>query len=125
MRNLIIFGITFCGMVLIYACAANKTEVPTPVSCTTVNIDSNTYNLAVKPILDFYCAYEDCHDNITAESNVNLSAYTSAVAAFEQKDALCTIKWEGECLTMPEGGNKLADSLITVIQCWAENGYQE
>ena len=125
MKNLLLSGIIFCAIATIYACAANKTEVPQPIVCTGVNVDSNTYTLAIKPILDANCATFACHSAAVMESNVNLSAYVPAVAAFQNKDALCTIKQEGECLPMPDNQPKLADSLITVIQCWAENGYKE
>lgn len=125
MKKFVLGGALFLAIASIWACAANKADEPQPISCTTVNVDSNTYTLAVKPILDANCATFACHSAVVAESNVNMSAYAPAVAAFQNKDALCTIQHSEDCIPMPDGQAKLADSLITIIQCWAENGYKE
>ena len=125
MKKFVLGTALFLAIASIWACAANKADVPTDVNCEGVNVDSNTYTLAVKPILDANCATFACHSAAVAESNVNLEAYTPAVAAFQNKDALCTIQHGTECIPMPDNQPKLADSLIAIIQCWAENGYKE
>ncbi len=75
--------------------------------------------------MDGNCATIGCHDAIFASGGVTLTDYSNTKIAFESKSALCTIKQSGNCLPMPQGGAKLADSLITYIQCWADNGYAE
>jgi hypothetical protein len=117
-----LFVLTALG---IESCSQDKAALPTTIDCSGVNASTNTYNLAVKPILDFYCAYSGCHDAATNSSGVNLEGFAAAKNAFEAKDALCTVKHEQGCSPMPQAAPKLADSLITKIQCWAENGYQQ
>ncbi len=124
MKNL--FGllvVLFC-ITCYYSCTKDKAPKPAAIGC--AGADSlNTYNLRIKGILDGNCATVGCHDAIYASSAVDLSTYATSKTAFETKSALCTIKQEGSCLAMPQGQPKLADSLITYIQCWTENGYQE
>lgn len=107
-----------------YSCTKDKAAKPALVGCAAVD-SLNTYNLRIKGILDANCATAGCHDAIYASSGVDLSTYATSKTAFETKSALCTIKQDGNCLPMPQGSSKLADSLITYIQCWSENGYQE
>ncbi|MBK7148157.1 MAG: hypothetical protein IPH78_04855 [Bacteroidetes bacterium] len=109
----------------IESCSQDKAALPTTIDCTGVDAATNTYNLAIKPVLDFHCAYSGCHDAASNSSNVNLEGYAAAKNSFETKDALCTVKHESGCSPMPQAAPKLADSLITRIQCWAENGYPQ
>lgn len=106
------------------SCTKDKTPPPASVDCATVDAAANTYNLRIATYLNNNCAFSGCHSTGSAVSGVVLDNYTSAKEAFQSKDALCTIKHSSGCAPMPPGG-KLADSLITYIQCWAENGYQQ
>lgn len=107
------------------SCTKDKAQPPVSTNCIGVDSAANTYNLKIKPILDGNCGYGGCHNTITAASNVILDNYADSKAAFLNKRALCTIKQEGSCLPMPQGSDKLADSLITYIQCWSERGYPQ
>ena len=108
-----------------YSCTKDKAQQPLSVICTGVDSATNTYNLQIKPILDGNCGYSGCHSTATASSNVILDNYADSKAAFQNKDALCTITQTGGCLPMPQGSAKLADSLITYVQCWSERGYPQ
>lgn len=108
-----------------YSCTKDKAQQPLSVVCTGVDSATNTYNLQVKTILDGNCGYSGCHSTATASSNVILDNYADSKSAFQNKDALCTITQTGGCLPMPQGYDKLADSLITYIQCWSERGYPQ
>lgn len=126
MRKLVGLGVFIALAVFIHSCTKDVAQKPTAIDCNGVNADSNTYNITIKPILDNYCAYGGCHDAFTKESGVNLSDYSNVVSAFENKSALCTIKHESGCgVGMPYNDPKLADSLITYIECWANNGYAQ
>lgn len=107
------------------SCTKDKTSQPLSVVCTGADSASNTYNLRIKAIMDNNCALGGCHDAGTASRGVILDSYPATKSAFENKKCLCAIEQSGGCLPMPQGSNKLADSLITYIQCWSERGYPQ
>jgi|ERR1043165_8611645 hypothetical protein len=110
-----------------YSCTKDKTQAPADTTCIAVDSTTNTYNQRIKLILDANCAYVGCHDAQFHSGGVILATYNDAKTAFENMDALCSIKQEGasQCEPMPQGSPKLADSLITYIQCWAGNNYPQ
>ena len=113
------------GLCFHSSCTKDKTPPPADVTCDGIDPAANTYNLRIKTILDAECATVGCHDNFVASFSIRLNNYANSQEAFETKNSLCSIKQTGGCLPMPQGRDKLADSLITYIQCWANNGYQE
>ena len=113
------------SVVLLFSCAKDKAQKPADIDCSTIDQSANTYNLNIKTILDDNCASAGCHDAIFASSGVNLATYDASKAAFQAGNVLCTVKQEQGCLPMPQGGSKLADSLITYLQCWSENNYPQ
>jgi len=117
--------LTVVLMMGFYSCTKDKTTIPQATSCSGVNSATNTYNLKVKAILDYYCGYAGCHDAGTATSNVILDSYASSKTSFQNTTCMCAIKQQGGCIPMPQGSGKLADSLITYIECWANNGYPQ
>jgi hypothetical protein len=114
-----------CCVLLISSCAKDKAKQPSAIDCSTVDQTLNTYNLKIKTILDDNCASAGCHDPIFAASGINLATYATSRTAFETGKVLCTVNQEQGCLPMPQGGSKLADSLITYISCWADNNYPQ
>ncbi|MFM2305488.1 MAG: hypothetical protein RLZZ367_157 [Bacteroidota bacterium] len=113
-------------VVLCFYSACTKDKAPAPTNTTCSGVDSaNTYNLRIKSILDAQCAASGCHDGFVASSGIALNNYANSKNSFQTKNCLCSIKQNGGCLPMPQGSDKLADSLITYIQCWTENGYPE
>lgn len=124
MKNFAWILVAFVVTTGYYSCTKDKAAQPVSANC--VGIDSNnTYNLRIKTIIDGNCAYVGCHDGTYASGGVVMQDYTGTKSAFTNKNALCTIKQDGNCLAMPQGSDKLADSLITYIQCWSENGYAQ
>ncbi len=114
------------GIVLLLgSCAKDKAAKPSDVDCTTVSQAANTYSLRVKTILNNSCTAVGCHDALLASAGINLATYDGSKVAFESNDVLCTVKHGQGCLPMPQGAPKLADSLITYLQCWAENNYPQ
>lgn len=114
-----------CFILVVGSCAKDKAAQPPSVDCSTIDKALNTYNLKVKTIMDDNCASAGCHDAIFASAGVNLATYDGSKAAFQAGKVLCTVKQEAGCLPMPQGGAKLADSLITYLQCWSENNYPQ
>lgn len=108
-----------------YSCTKDKTQKPVATTCSGVDSASNTYNLRIKGIMDNNCAMGGCHDAASANSLVILDTYAATKNSFQTKTCLCAMKQDGSCLPMPQGADKLADSLITYIQCWTENGYPQ
>jgi hypothetical protein len=108
-----------------YSCTKDKAQQPPVNTCASVDSATNTYTLRIKGIMDNNCASGGCHDAGSASSNVILDTYAATKNSFQTKPCLCAIKQEGGCLPMPQGGAKLADSLITFIQCWSDNGYPQ
>lgn len=125
MKKFLLFFLCFIAITFYYSCTKDKAKPPLSSSCTGVDAATNTYNIRIKAILDANCGYGGCHDAGTASSNVILDSYTASKAAFQNRNGLCTIKQTGGCLPMPQGQPKLADSLITYIQCWSESGYAQ
>lgn len=112
----------------IYSCTKDQTGKPVSVDCAAVDASANTYNLRVGTILNNSCGTATgCHDvdNYQSNGNVRFDTYETSKDGFLNKSALCTIKQTSGCVAMPQGAPKLADSLITNIQCWAENGYAQ
>ena len=118
----------FAAALLAYSsCSKDKTEPPQTTTCSGVDSSTNTYNLRIKGIMDTYCAYSPCHDATfgIASGGVYLHDYATTKTAFQTQSALCSIKHGSGCEPMPNTGGKLADSLITYIECWAQNGYAQ
>lgn len=107
------------------SCTKDKTQKPIVSSCIGVDTAANTYNLRIQGILQGNCAYFGCHDGAFKAGGFELDNYSDAKAAFQTKPVICAIKWGGGCIQMPQGFPKLADSLITYMQCWSESGYPQ
>lgn len=126
MKKLVLLCAVLVTIGFYNSCTKDKAAPPLSMECTGVGSATNTYNLQIKTILDANCGYGGCHDATTASSQVILDSYLASKTAFQNKNALCNIKQEGGCaLLMPQGQPKLADSLITYIQCWSERGYPQ
>jgi hypothetical protein len=123
MRKLIVAVVTVVFFA-IASCSKDKAAKPTDsvVVCDSIGY---TYALHVKPILDNNCSIAGCHGSVGYQDNVQLHDYATSKSAFETSDVICTVKWETGCSQMPSGGSRLEDSLITVLECWKNNGYPQ
>jgi hypothetical protein len=104
----------------LYSCSKDKTEHPTATFCDTTQ--TYTYTIHVKPILDNSCAVSGCHNTAGAASGVVLDNYTDAKNATEKGRVICAMKYSTGCYPMPPSG-KLPDSLIRMVECWANTGF--
>ncbi|MBK8567795.1 MAG: hypothetical protein IPN76_31875 [Saprospiraceae bacterium] len=101
------------------------TDYASQADCASFPSSVTSYDLVVKPILDTYCASAGCHDAITASEGIDLSDYTKSKNAFDKKDVLCSIHHGKDCVAMPQGSDKLDDTTINILDCWAKNDYPE
>ena len=116
------FAATLLVVVGFYSCTKDKTGQPDTTDCTVVDAATNTYDLKIKTIMDDNCAFSCCHNAGTARAGVVLDSYAATKSAVENKDVLCAIRHANGCEPMPSPSDKLADSLITFIACWKNNG---
>lgn len=96
----------------------SKDKAPDPNS-TTLTCDSTkvSYNKDIKAILDENCV--SCHEPNNLSGGSDFSTYATSKA--KMASALCNINANG-CSVMPTSG-KMADSLITKIESWTNNGF--
>lgn len=116
MKGKIFLGV-FAVLYTIFACTKDKTLEPDPIdpNCpTTISFASD-----VKPLIDVNCVTSGCHD-ASGAGGYNFSTY-SAVAANGEL-IVNVISWDTGFSPMPQGGDKLPDSLIQKIKCWVKQG---
>ncbi|MFN8338157.1 MAG: hypothetical protein U0T36_03985 [Saprospiraceae bacterium] len=80
------------------------------------------YSTEIATIMNTSCASAGCHDATTKAEGYNLSTYATVVTATKSSAFLKSIKHESGATAMPQGGSKLPDATIKIIQCWIQNG---
>ncbi|MFZ9847413.1 MAG: c-type cytochrome [Flavobacteriales bacterium] len=82
---------------------------------------TSTYTTNVKSILDANCV--TCHNGSNKSGGYDLSTYSHAKNA---KDAIVgSVQHASGFAPMPQGGSKLDDASIKLINCWSQNGTPE
>lgn len=116
---LIVITILYVG-----SCTRDKTLAPTPKihNCDTIPIIS--YGFHIKSIMDNNCAFSGCHLGANS-SGVYLDSYTETRKTFEEGKGYCSVNHEIDCKAMPSGGGILSDSLLNMLYCWKQRGYQQ
>lgn len=82
--------------------------------------DTISYSQQIEPMLLNNCATSGCHDATTAESGYNLTSH-DAISS-NASVILSAIRHDAGTAAMPEGADKLADSLIQQFSCWIYQG---
>ena len=98
------------------SCTKDKAVINAAVVC-----DSTKTNYVhdVKPIMTDNCSFGGCHDGHT--QSPDLTTYNGCVTGVNG-NVICRI--QATCTPlMPQGGPKLADSLINKIVKWKTDGY--
>lgn len=108
---------------LMNECTRDKTLPPSQSFVCSIQT-TITYSANIYPIINQYCAVATCHAGVNS-SGIFLTNYANTKENFQQGNSLCTIKHDSGCKEMPypPGSNKLSDSLIAVIDCWAQKGF--
>jgi hypothetical protein len=130
MKTKLLAAMVMACLILCYACSKDKAQKAQAITCNGINVDSNTYNLRIKAIIDGNCADPNtpgCHDLAwySGALNVPLYDYPTTINSFQTKNVFCSLNRQSGCFAMPRDKPKLADSLIAYLQCWADNGYRQ
>lgn len=115
------YSIVFLAIAFVSIISCGKDEEP-KADCTGV---TPTYDNGVKAILDASCATVGCHSAQNPAEGINLSSYTTAKSASLNGKVLQSIKHESGAKAMPQGGTKLPNDLIKIVECWIQNGAPE
>lgn len=97
--------------------SCSKEKTPTSVvdpTCTT----TISFSADILPIMQAKCI--NCHSASNPSGGYNLSNY--AGVAQNPAKVLGSVKQDGSASVMPQGADKLADSLIQKISCWISQG---
>jgi mono/diheme cytochrome c family protein len=116
-------GVLLVGIILysLTSCYYDKRDLISPpslstTSCDTVNV---TYTNQVKSVLSGACT--GCHQGGGGSGGVVLDTYTGIQACGTAR-LLGSIKHQSPYSAMPQGGTKLPDCQIAVIEKWIQNG---
>ncbi len=114
MNRLTLIQICIFTTVLFFSCKKED-----PVDCTGV---TPTYTADIAPILNQQCAFSGCHGGSNPSDGIDLSNYADAKAESSNGKVIASIKHSSGAKAMPQGGQKLSDSDIKLIECWVQNG---
>ena len=89
-------------------------------SCDTNNV---SYTSKVKAILDLKC--KGCHNPNLVSGGVDLSSYTSSVAAAQSGALLGSVKHQAPYKSMPQGGQKIPACEIDILSIWITNQFPQ
>ncbi len=91
------------------------------ITNTTSDLNNITYSQSVKPILDTYC--KGCHSSSLASGGISYQDYANTQITANNGKLLGSIQQlSANYKAMPQGGNKLSDNTIAIIQKWINNG---
>jgi hypothetical protein len=99
----------------ISACTKDKVQ---PAVADTTCVDTISFANDVLPILENNC--NSCHNATNPSGNYDLSTYTGV--SQNPGKVLSSMLQDGSASSMPQGGDKLADSLIQKVSCWINQG---
>lgn len=105
---------------LLSSCAYEKTEdlIAPQVVCNTPAIV--TYRLSIVPLLQRNCY--SCHNAVLATDNVNLEDFTVLKKHINSGELMGNVKHLPGFHPMPDGGAKLSDCDIALLQSWVDAG---
>ena len=109
----------FAAMVIMFSCTSDENDTSPVNDCTT---SKPTYTVNIASIMNASCALAGCHSASSKSAGFDLSNYTTTKSAAANSKFLKSIKHESGVSRMPEGGSKLPDSTIKLIECWISNG---
>lgn len=82
--------------------------------------DTISFATQIEPIIVSNCSVSGCHNAASSANGYNLEGHGNISS---NADVILTvIRHEGGLSPMPQGGNKLADSLIQQFKCWRDQG---
>ena len=84
--------------------------------------DSVCFEQDILPILRSNCALSDCHNNVTKESDVDLSSYQTLIETITGTQLIKKIQSDGDNRMPPNPMGKLTESQINLIKKWKDEG---
>lgn len=109
----------FCVVVAtIMSCSKSKAEQPILSDSSFCDSIVISYVNDVMPILQSNCYV--CHNSSFSSGGHNWSSYSEVSSKVNR--IICAINHNSECFSMPRFADKLADSVIKKIECWAVQG---
>lgn len=96
--------------------AANQ-RCDQPANCDTIN---SSFSGDVYPVIKNHCVV--CHSGNSPSGNVSLTNYQQVSNYALNGKLVCVIRWDGYCVKMPSGGNKLDGCSIGLIEAWVRQG---
>ena len=111
-----IINVTLLLLITFYGCEKNVEEDPEDdtVDCSTVE---SYYDEQIAPILSSNCI--GCHSGSTPTSDLSLDSYASVYAAIKSGNVLDRVnRNEGASGFMPNGGTKLSDVNLDILQAF-------
>ena len=113
-----IINVVLFPFILFSGCENNVEEnsEDNPVDCTEVE---TYYTENVAPILEFNCT--GCHSGPTPTAGLSLDSYSNVRAAIKTGDVLDRVnRNSGDGGFMPNGGTKLSDTNLEILQTFFE-----
>ncbi len=113
-----IINVTLLLFITFYGCEKNVEEdyEDDTVDCSAVE---TYYTENVAPILSSNCT--GCHSGSTASAGLHLDSYTSVYSAIKSGDVSARVnRNSGDNGFMPQGGQKLSDANLDILQTFFE-----
>lgn len=88
-----------------------------PLACDTANV---TFAGSVQPLLQTNCF--SCHTGSAPSGNINLMGYANVKTVADNGKLMGAVTHSAGFSPMPQGGNKLSDCEILIIQTWIDKG---
>jgi hypothetical protein len=113
-----IINVTLLLFITFYGCEKNVEEdhEDDTVDCSVVKA---YYTENVAPILSLNCI--GCHSGSTASAGLHLDSYTSVYSAIKSGDVSARVnRNSGDNGFMPQGGQKLSDANLDILQTFFE-----
>jgi hypothetical protein len=111
--------VTICVILLFTTAISCKHAALVQYDCTGI---TPGYASDIKPILDTHCATSGCHSGDKPAAGIGLADYTDASKASTNKNFMGAIQQLSGYIKMPKKADKLSDSQIRLLYCWAESG---
>lgn len=99
----------------IQSCAKDKVQ-PAPLDSTCA--DTISFVNDILPIMESNCTI--CHNSNNPSAGYDLSTHAGVIQNLGK--VLGSVRQDGSALSMPQGGNKIADISIQKINCWINQG---
>jgi len=125
LKRLLYLGI----IALLPSCASDSLEelTGTPITDRCLETMNVSYMNDVQSIVSGTCAFPGCHFSAGPAAGIDLSSYTTLKSYVDNNanTLISAIRHEGNADPMPQGGSKMAEENICLIEVWINEGAQD